>query len=84
MNKEVILTLKIGPCSKCESTIRVTLLSLSLLKTKGFISLQALEELSENEDGCGRGGGGRGKGECGTKTGYGFQRAEKGLYMMLD
>ena len=83
MNKEVILTLKIGPCSKCESTIRVTLLLLSLLKTKGFISLQALEELSANEDGCG-GGGGRGKGECGTKTGYGFQRVEKGLYMMLD
>ena len=82
MNEEVILTLKIGPCSKCESTIRVTLLSLSLLKTKGFISLQALEELSENEDGWG--GGGRGKGECGTKTGYGFQRVEKGLYMMLD
>ena len=84
MNEEVILTLKIGPCSKCESTIRVTLLSLSLLKTKGFISLQALEELSENEDGCGGGGGGRGKGEWGTKTGYGFQRVEKGLYMMLD
>ena len=83
MNEEVILTLKIGPCSKCESTIRVTLLSLSLLKTKGFISLQALEELSENEDGC-VGGGGRGKGECGTKTGYGFQRVEKGFYMMLD
>ena len=59
MNEEVILTLKIGPCSKCESTIRVTLLLLSLLKTKGFISLQALEELSENEDGCGGGGGQR-------------------------
>lgn len=59
MNEEVILTLKIGPCSKCESTIRVTLLSLSLLKTKGFISLQALGELSENEDGRGVG---RGKG----------------------
>ena len=51
--------MKIGPCSKCESTIRVTLLSLSLLKTKGFISLQALGELSENEDGRGVG---RGKG----------------------
>lgn len=59
MNEEVILTLKIGPCSKCESTIRVTLLLLSLLKTKGFISLQALGELSENEDGRGVG---RGKG----------------------
>ena len=29
----------------------------------------------------GRGGG---KGECETKTGHGFQRVEKGLYMMLD
>ena len=35
------------------------LLLLSLLKTKGFISLQALGELSENEDGRGEG---RGKG----------------------
>ena len=59
------------------------LLLLSLLKTKGFISLQALGELSENEDGRGVGRGG-GKGECGTKTGHGFQRVEKGLYMMLD
>ena len=75
--------MKIGPCSKCKSIIRMTLLLLlSLLKTKGFISLQALGELSENEDGRGVG---RGKGgECGTKTGHGFQRVEKGLYMMLD
>lgn len=52
--------MKIGPCSKCESIIRMTLLLLlSLLKTKGFISLQALGELSENED---RRGVGRGKG----------------------
>lgn len=52
--------MKIGPCSKCESIIRMTLLLLlSLLKTKGFISLQALGELSENEDGRGVG---RGKG----------------------
>ena len=80
--------MKIGPCSKCESIIRMTLLLLlSLLKTKGFISLQALGELSENEDGRGgaqREGRGGGKGECGTKTGHGFQRVEKGLYMMLD
>ena len=52
--------MKIGPCSKYESIIRMTLLLLlSLLKTKGFISLQALGELSENEDGRGVG---RGKG----------------------
>ena len=41
------------------------LLLLSLLKTKGFISLQALGELSENEDGCG----GRGKGREGRREG---------------
>ena len=79
--------MKIGPCSKCESIIRMTLLLLlSLLNTKGFISLQALGELSENEDGRGgqREGRGGGKGECGTKTGHGFQRVEKGLNMMLD
>ena len=53
--------MKVGLCSKCESIIRMTLLLLlSLLNTKGFISLQALGELSENEDG--RGGGPRGKG----------------------
>ena len=46
--------MKVGLCSKCESIIRMTLLLLlSLLKTKGFISLQALGELSENEDGRG-------------------------------
>ena len=80
--------MKVGLCSKCESIIRMTLLLLlSLLNTKGFISLQALGELSENEDGRGVGrgkGGGEGRGECGTKTGHGFQRVEKGLYMMLD
>ena len=41
------------------------LLLLSLLKTKGFISLQALGELSENEDGCR----GRGKGREGRREG---------------
>ena len=81
--------MKVGLCSKCESIMRMTLLLLlSLLNTKGFISLQALGELSENEDGRGGGaqreGRGGGKGECGTKTGHGFQRVEKGLYMMLD
>ena len=54
--------MKVGLCSKCESIMRMTLLLLlSLLNTKGFISLQALGELSENEDGRG-GGGPRGKG----------------------
>ena len=63
--------MKIGPCSKCESIIRMTLLLLlSLLKTKGFISLQALGELSENEDGRGvsRGKGGvEGRGSVAPK-----------------
>ena len=43
------------------------LLLLSLLKTKGFISLQTLGELSENEDGRGVGRGKEGRGSVAPK-----------------